>query len=85
MSCPRCEALERALAERTAELVETREQLDALRRALPGRAPEEVPHYPAGVTPGQPPLRYVVVDAVHGRLKASLQQLKKALRRDGPA
>lgn len=81
--CPRCAELERTLTERTQELLEVREQLDALRRALPGRPQEEITAYPAGSTPGQPPLRYVLVDAVHGRVKASLGQLKRVLRGDG--
>ncbi|MEN9799819.1 MAG: hypothetical protein RL653_3516 [Pseudomonadota bacterium] len=75
--------MERALSERTAALVEAREEVDALRRALAGRGHEEVPAYPAGTTPGAPPLRYVLVDAVHVRVKASLGVLRRVLGRDG--
>jgi hypothetical protein len=77
--CPRCVELEQALSERAAELVEAREQLEALRLALPGREAEVLSNYPAGTTPGQPPLRYVLVDAVHSGVKRTLGGLRRAL------
>ncbi len=63
------------------ELARAREQVEALRLALPavGRAPP--PNYPASQPPGPPPLRYRLVDAANDALKRYFEPLHRAGKR----
>lgn len=76
--------LESALAERDAalaELARAREQSNALRLRLANLGEPEPPRYPARAGPGEPPLRYVLVDQVNDGLKFALKPLHGAVRR----
>lgn len=73
--------LKAALAERDealAQLADARALLDLHR--LAGRA-EQLPHYPRGTEPGQPPLRYVLIDRANDTVKRVLGPLHRAVKR----
>ena len=66
--------LEAALAQRDAallELAEAREQVNALRLAAARKGEADPPLYPQGTALGPPPLRYTLVDSVHGIVKSA--------------
>lgn len=84
---PLAERLELAERERDKALLElghARAELDALRRALESRGEPEPPLYPNTAAPGlAPPLRYVLVDALHGAVKGVIKQLSQRWRSFG--
>lgn len=70
--------LDAALAERDAaleELASARAELEALRLRLISAGEPTPPNYPASAAPGAPPLRYVLVDELHGAVKGVLGRL----------
>lgn len=85
--CARCQALERELlAARKARdeallaLAREREQVNALRLAIPATSAEAPPAYPVSVQPGPPPMRYLLVDSANTALKRYLGPLHRGTR-----
>jgi hypothetical protein len=80
--------LEEALAERDRaleQLARARVELDALKLSLLRAGEEPPPLYPNTAAPGlEPPLRYVLVDALNDRLKQALGAGRALLRRVRP-
>ncbi len=78
--------LEAAVAERDAalqRLAAVQAELEALRLRLLSVGESTPPNYPASVTPGDPPLRYVLVDEVHGVVKGVLGRFRLRRRSEG--
>ena len=78
--------LDAALEERDAALTalaRVQAELDQLRLQLLSADEPEPPNYPASAEPGNPPLRYLMVDEVHSAVKrlGTLPGLRQVLRR----
>ena len=85
--CPDCAALRAQLLkarkscdDALLQLARERETVNALRLALPRTSSEPPPNYPASAGPGEPPLRYVLVDSANAALKRYLGPVQEGVK-----